>query len=168
MKLFNRLFKRQQTTRLPQRVAIKTGAVVTEIGAGAILHGLFSTISANLEPDGWGSRFPVVMNQLYRGTLAPSDCAAALRELRTIETALSDVPARNVVWDFDNPMSAPSPHYLAGADARNAADYFITVNGLNLLRSGLIESVESAVEFGDEVRIITFDTPADFFRDAPA
>lgn len=163
MKLFNRLFKHKQTPPIPQRVAIRSGSVVTEIGAGAILHGLFSTISANLEPDGWGTAFPVTMNQLYHGTLAPSDCAAALRELRAIEDALMEVPTSNIVWDIENRTAPPSPHYTAGADARNAADYFVTVNGLNLLRHGLIESVESALEFGNEVRIITFDTPADFF-----
>lgn len=165
MKLSSRLFKHKQPPRISSRVAIKSGSVVTEIGAGAILHGLFSTISANLEPDGWGTAFPVTMNQLYQGSLAPSDCAAALRELRAIEEALAEVPASNIVWDIENRMSPPNPHYAAGADARNAADYFVTVNGLNLLRHGLIESVESALEFGDEVRIITFDTPADFFRD---
>jgi Immunity protein 70 len=145
------------------RVALLTGSVLTEVGAPAILHALCSSISANLEPAGWGSRFPMVLNRLYQGHLPASACPAALLELRTIERELQDIPVSRVVWDYDDRSRAPSLHYRAPPEAQNLAGYFVTVNGLNLLRAGLIESVESAVEFGDDVRIVTFSSPDDFF-----
>jgi Immunity protein 70 len=146
-----------------QRVAIRTGSVLTEVGAPAILHALCSSISANLEPAGWGSRFPMVLNRLYQGRLAASDCPAALLELRTIERELQAVPVSRLVWDHEKRRRAPSPHYRAAHGAQNIADYFVTVNGLNLLRAGLIESVESAVEFNDDVQLVTFSSPDRFF-----
>jgi hypothetical protein len=48
-------------------------------------------------------------------------------------------------------------------DASNAAEFFVTVNGLNLLRAGLIESAESAIEFGHPINIITFGSSAELF-----
>lgn len=163
MKLLRRLFKRSSEAPAPKRVAIRAGSVITEVGAASILHGLFSTISANLEPAGWGSRFPYTMHSLYRGELQPSDCASALRELKEIDEELSQLPVSQVVWDIDEPTSPPSPYYHLGAGASNAAEFFVTVNGLNLLRRGLIDSLESAVEFGHPINIITFSSPADMF-----
>ncbi|RNF85278.1 Imm70 family immunity protein [Montanilutibacter psychrotolerans] len=164
MKLFDGLFKRRRAAGIPQRVAIRTGSVVTEVGSGAILHAFFSTISSNLEQAGWGTRFPTTMNKLYQGSIAPTDSSAALNELLVIEKELLKIPTSNVVWDIENPAARPSPYYKPGRGATNAVDYFVTVNGLNLLRAGFIESVESALEFGDEVRIISFGTPGDLFR----
>jgi hypothetical protein len=34
------------------------------------LHSFFSTIAYQLEPEGWGSRFPALMNELYAGRRA--------------------------------------------------------------------------------------------------
>jgi hypothetical protein len=164
MRLLARLRPKRRAAPPVERVAIRTGSVVTEVGAAAILHGLFSTISANLEPAGRGTRFPVTMNRLYSGSVTAADARAALDELRIIETELSAVSVDRVVWDIDDRSVRPNPHYRPRVDARNAADYFVTVNGLDLLRAGLIESLESAVEFGHDVSVVTFTGPADFYR----
>ncbi len=34
-------------------VGIQLGRITDEIGSGAFLHAFFSTISGNLEPNGW-------------------------------------------------------------------------------------------------------------------
>lgn len=163
MKRLMRLFSRKTPPAAPRRVAIRAGQVVTEVGSSAVLHALFSTISSVLEPAGWGSRYPMTMQRLYRGRLEAEDAAAALEELRAIERALRDVPVSRVVWDIDDPAKPVSPHYTLGSGASDAAGFFVTVNGLDLLRDALIDSVESAVEFAHPVEIITFESPADFF-----
>jgi hypothetical protein len=48
-------------------VGIQLGRITDEIGSGDFLYAFFSTITGNLEPDGWGSRFPILMRQLYAG-----------------------------------------------------------------------------------------------------
>jgi 2,3-bisphosphoglycerate-dependent phosphoglycerate mutase len=157
MSLFSRLFRLRREAPPAAHVALHSGRVFTQVGPPAILHGLFSTIAHALEPAGWGSRFPHVMNGLYAGRLEAAQAAEALAELRTIERELSAVPAAHVVWDIDRPSDPPSPHYTLGAAATTAADFFVTVTGRNLLRDAVIDSVESAVEFGDAVAIVPFD-----------
>lgn len=58
------------------------------IGEPDFLHSFFSTICANLESGNWGSKFPVLMNELYQGCLEFSKIDAALEELRKIENRL--------------------------------------------------------------------------------
>ena len=40
-----------------------------QIGDSDFLHSFFSTVAYNLENGNWGSRFPVIMNELYQGKL---------------------------------------------------------------------------------------------------
>lgn len=148
----------------PARVAVRTGSVVTEIGAPAILEALFSTIRVRLDGDGPDSPYPLVMGPLYQGRLEAAQAAAALEELREIEARLRALPADRVVWDSSRPGEPPSAFYRAPPDAASAAAFLVTVNGLELLRGCLIDSLESAVEFGDAVDIIRFESPADFFQ----
>ncbi len=164
MGLFSKLLSKRRAPTVPVRVGIRTGSVVTEVGASSILHALFSTISANLEPQGWGTRFPTVLGPLYQGHLAPEQCGLALSELQVIHTELSAIPVDRVVWDIERPSERPHPAFKPNHSATSAAEYFITVNGRDLLRDGLIDSLESAVEFGDSVQVVSFAGPEDFLR----
>jgi len=40
-----------------------------QIGNGAFLHSFFSTVAYNLENGNWGSRFPIIMCELYQAGL---------------------------------------------------------------------------------------------------
>src|SRR5258707_8353336 len=62
------------------------------------LDALFATISLRLEPNGWASRFPAVLDHLQGGRIDPARADAALTELRTIARELADVPVDRVVW----------------------------------------------------------------------
>lgn len=50
-------------------IGIKLGQITDEIGSSDFFHSFFSTIAGNLEPEGWGSRFPTMMNTFYAGKL---------------------------------------------------------------------------------------------------
>lgn len=52
-----------------------------EIGTVSFFKSFFSTIYVHLEAERWGSRFPVVMKELYSGRLKPERANDALREL---------------------------------------------------------------------------------------
>lgn len=147
-------------------VAIRAGSVLTQVGPPEVMHALFSTVSANLEAGVWGSRFPMTMGRLYEGHLPTENARVALRELQEIVDGLCELPVARVVWDIEHPAQPVPDWYRRGAGVSNVADFFVTVNGLLLLRQGLIESVESAVEFGHDVRIIPFDQEA-FLRGVP-
>lgn len=55
-----------------------------QIGTGNFLHSFFSTVAYNLENKEWGSRFPIVMNELYQGKAKRKDVVKAIEELNII------------------------------------------------------------------------------------
>ena len=69
-------------------VGFKVGCIWYEIGAASFLHSFFSTVAYNLECGNWGTRFPVIMNELYQGKLANANVPNAKVELNTIENEL--------------------------------------------------------------------------------
>ncbi len=50
-------------------IGLNVGDFYYEIGSGDFLHSFFSTISFHLEPEGWGTKYPYLMNELYQGSL---------------------------------------------------------------------------------------------------
>ena len=66
-----------------------------QIGNGDFLHSFFSTVAYHLENKSWGSRFPLLMNELYQGKLDKTNINKAIDELDTIQTELqrfSEIP----------------------------------------------------------------------------
>ncbi len=61
-----------------------------QIGSGDFLHAFFSTVAYNLENMKWGSRFPVIMKELYQGHLSKEHVDAAIGELAVISAELRD------------------------------------------------------------------------------
>ena len=47
-------------------VGFTVGFYYYSIGSADFLHSFFSTVAVNLEDGKWGSRFPVLMNELYQ------------------------------------------------------------------------------------------------------
>lgn len=88
-------------------VGIELGSIIDEVGTGDFFHAFFSTISGNLEPKGWGSRFPVLMNKLYPGEATQPDAAEALAELGQASAELAKLPVSKVIWDVEDRSKAP-------------------------------------------------------------
>lgn len=102
------------------------------IGSSSFFFAFFSTIVVRLENNRWASRFPIVMNSLYSGTLSWQHAKAAVAELQQIREELKQYPPTQVVWDCENPAK-PSPW---GNDISNEimslSDYFVTSDGKDL------------------------------------
>ena len=73
-----------------------------QIGTGDFLYAFFSTISTNLENRIWGSRFPIIMNQLYQGKIDNANILKALEELQIIKEELKHFSPEKIVWDIDD------------------------------------------------------------------
>jgi len=124
-------------------VGIRVGGVTDELGAASFLHSFFSTISHRLEPSGWGTRFPTLMNQLYQGHLSGADAGAAVAELKLARDELRDFAPDQVVWDIED-LSARPPWGDDIADTiTNMSNYFVTSTGRDLIET-LLEALEEA------------------------
>ena len=113
-------------------LGLHVGDVTWRVGSPDLLHAFFSTISVRLEPLGWGTRFPALLNDLYQGVLPPERVETALSELMLARRELAFVPADLVVLDADRP-GPPAPWGVdAASGAPDASKCFFTEDGKDL------------------------------------
>ncbi|WP_263469147.1 immunity 70 family protein [Stenotrophomonas riyadhensis] len=137
-------------------VGIRLGQITDEIGSSSFLYAFFSTISGNLEPDGWGSRFPILMRQLYAGRLQQSDAADALAELHIVRRELADLPPARVIWSLEDRTQHPPLGDDIAPDIDSLATYFVTAHGRDLI--ALLIDVLEALQEGEDTsaRIVSY------------
>jgi len=104
-----------------------------EFAPDHIMKALASTISYRLEPEGWSSRFPFVLDHLLAGRLSPSEGSAAIAELEAIEWGLKRVPRDSVVWDRNDRRRRDDSREEVCHTARDASEYFLARSGRPLL-----------------------------------
>lgn len=136
-------------------VGIELGSAIEEIGAPDFFHAFFSTISGNLEPDGWGSRFPALINELYRGELAQRDASLALTELEIVRRELAGLPVDRLIWDIEDRTRAPPWGNRIAETITDLSNYFVTSTGRDLI-DALHEVFESLRDRGGVAKVIVF------------
>ncbi|MBO0467043.1 immunity 70 family protein [Enterococcus plantarum] len=132
-------------------IGIKVDFLWFSIGTGDFLHSFFSTICGNLENMKWGSKFPIVMNNLYEGEISVKDIHEAQKELRTIQEEFSKISPDKIIWDIENLEKRPPWGNNISKDIKNLSDYFVTSDGENLfdvLNEAMYEAMQenSALE----------------------
>jgi hypothetical protein len=65
-------------------VGIKVGSITDEIGTSDFFNAFFSTVSSNLENEGWASRFPTFLGKLYQGNLEANLAKSAISHLNSL------------------------------------------------------------------------------------
>ncbi len=137
-------------------VGLEIDNLFTEVGSQALLHSFFSTISFHLEPDGWGTRFPELTNDLYQGRLEPDAADKALADARTIRDELGALPPERVVWDIGALESKPPWGDDTPARVTNLAHYHTTSTN-RVLMDELVELLEFQVQCRLPLSIMTLE-----------
>lgn len=137
-------------------VGIKLAPTVYEIGTDSFLHAFFSTISHHLEPRGWGSVYPILMNKLYQGSLDHQDAGAALQELHQIKLELKRYKPDAVVWDIDDLRAKPPWVESVSAHITDLSNYFVTSGGRDLFEL-LFEVIGYLKEEGGVAKIVQYE-----------
>ncbi|KFN02325.1 hypothetical protein D0U04_28365 [Bacillus clarus] len=109
------------------------------------LHSFFSTISYHTEPEGWGTKYTLLMKDLYFNKLNWQDASEALKNVEEIRETLSKIPPSEVIWDIENLTKKPPYGDKIPEDITNLAAYYTTERGkafLTLLRNARKGSVE--------------------------
>ena len=135
-------------------VGLKLGSITDVIGGQDFFHAFFSTVSYYLEPNGWGSRFPVLLNKLYQGKLGSEDADLALKELETIYAELKKYPPDKVIWDIENMEAKPPWGDSISSDITDLSNYFVTSTGRDLI-GVLKECLEELRDKGGLLEIIS-------------
>lgn len=134
-------------------VGIKVGSITDEIGTSDFFHAFFSTVSSNLESEGWASRFPALLGKLYQGSLEADLAKSAIVELNQIQSELAAFKPEKVVWDIENPNKLPPWGCNVSPEITSLANYFVTSTGRDLI-STLIEALEDAASSNKPVAIV--------------
>ena len=113
-------------------VGLSTGLRFFTVGNGDFFNSFFSTIFMRLENGEWGSRFPVIMNNLYQGLVHERDLETLYSELKTVQEELKSFSPNDVIWDFEDLSLTPPWGNDISPDIHNLSHYFITSNGENL------------------------------------
>jgi len=119
---------------LPAEAGVSLHAASQTFGVGSpsFLHCFFSTVSANLETTGWGTRFPVLMNKLYQGNVSVAELPKLRNELNTVHKELKKYPPSKVVWDIERRELQPPWGDNISSHITDLSNYFVTSDGNDL------------------------------------
>jgi 2,3-bisphosphoglycerate-dependent phosphoglycerate mutase len=132
------------------RVDLYVQSSMWTVGEDDFLHSFFSTVAYQLETAGWGSRFPALLGELYRGRLPAARVAEARSELGTIRQELAELPPDARVYAYEGPnRETPWP---VPPGASTLADCFLTATGHNLLDT-LAKALDAAEEAQADIEI---------------
>lgn len=133
-------------------VGFNVGFYWYQIGSGDFLHCFFSTVAGNLENGDWGSRFPLLMNELYQGRLENEKVADAIVELNTIKAELKKISPDKVIWDIEDMNKQPPWGDKISVDITDLSNYFVTSDGEDFL-SIFLHALEKSQSLGLPVEI---------------
>ena len=123
-----------------------------QIGTGDFLHSFFSTVALRLENGLWGSKYPVIMNELYQGELPENKTDLAIDELIQIKEGLRGLSSEQVVWDIEDLSKQPPWGNKISPDITDLSSYFVTSDGEDFI--GVLErALKTAAEEGDALKI---------------
>ena len=122
------------------------------VGSGDFLYSFFSTIAYNLENGDWGSKYPYIMNELYRGELEVESAKECLAELEIIRNELKKYLPDKVVWDIDDLSKRPPWGDNISADITDLSNYFVTNEGEDFIEV-LKEALEKTLELKEKLLI---------------
>lgn len=123
-----------------------------QIGRGDFLHSFFSTVAYNLENENWGSRFPIIMNELYQGKMSWMNVDKAIAELNVIKEELKAFSPDKVIWDIEDLSKQPPWGNNISKDITSLSNYFVTSDGEDFLAT-FLRALEMAKEVSFDMEI---------------
>lgn len=125
-------------------ISLTVGDDARPLAAQAVVEAFFATVSYRLEPDGWSSRFPVVLNRLYSSRFEPQDVDAALQELDIIERELKTLPPERAIASLRNLARLDDAQLTVNRGAANLLEYFTAADGKTPILQQLRQAVLTA------------------------
>lgn len=133
-------------------VSFRVGCMMYEIGTASFLHSFFSTVAYRFENNRWGSKFPVIMNELYQGKLSFENVPAAKEELTQIKKALTKLSPNKVIWDIEDLSKQPPWGDNISEEISSLGNYFITCDGRDFIEVFFM-TLNAAIEIKKDVMI---------------
>jgi hypothetical protein len=113
-------------------ISLVTNNINYEIGNFEFLFAFFSTVSHHLEKNSWGSRFPVLMNELYQGKVSPENLSILIQEIGIVQEELRNFEPKEVIWNIEDLTKRPPWGDKISTEITSLANYFVTSDGKDL------------------------------------
>lgn len=133
-------------------VGLKIGPIFYKIGTGDILHSFFSSIAYHLEDNKWGTRFPIVMNELYARDLSVENIPEAVKEINSIRELFKEFAPNCVIWDIENLEKCPPWGDDIAVSITSLSNYFYASDGEDLFDT-FLKALETAAKVRKVVTI---------------
>ena len=133
-------------------VSFRVGCIMYEIGTASFLHSFFSTVAYRLENNRRGSKFPVIMNELYQGKLSCKNVPVAKAELTQIKKDLTMFSPNKVIWDIEDLSKQPPWGNNISNEISSLGNYFITCDGRDFIEVFNM-ALDAAIEIKKDVII---------------
>lgn len=133
-------------------VGLKVKFFWYQIGTGDFLHSFFSTIAYNFEDGKWGTRYPVLMKELYGGILRADHLKVAKDELEKITKELKKTPVSKAIWDIDDLSKTMPWGDNISPDITDLSNYFVTSDGEDLITI-IHHAIDKAMELKSDIII---------------
>ncbi|MDO6628727.1 immunity 70 family protein [Bacillus thuringiensis] len=122
------------------------------LGTSDFVHSFFSTISFHLEKEGWGTRYPHLMKELYNGRLTLKNIPKAIEEAKEAREKLKLFSPSEVVWDIEDLSKQPPWGDNISTDITDLSNYFYTSGGKDMFEM-LFKACNEALELEVDLEI---------------
>ena len=133
-------------------VGILVDCFYYELGHSDFVHSFFSTMSYHLEKEGWGTKYPLLMNELYNDKLNWENVSVAKANLIEVEQQLLKQPPEQVIWDIDDLSQKPPWGDKISPRVTSLGNYFTTADGKTFFEV-LYEAMDIAEEDKCDLKI---------------
>ena len=124
-------------------VHLRTNHFTFEIGTSDFFASFFDTIEIRLTKGIFGKKYPIVLNEFYRGNLNYQSLDKAEEELQDIQKRLRKFKPSKVVWDkYDLDKMPPWGNDIS-SDITDLSNYFVTSDGKDLFEV-IFRAIETA------------------------
>ena len=100
-----------------------------QIGSSDFLYSFFSTVAYRLENNIWGSKYPIIMKDLYYGKILIDSLDDAIIELSRIKDEFSRLKPESVIWSIDDLSIQPPWGNDISSDIADMSNYYVTSDG---------------------------------------
>ncbi len=98
----------------------------------------------------WGSKYPVIMNQLYWGKIPLEYVEIGIAELLSIQEEFKKFLPQEIIWDFEDLSATPPWGNNIASHITNLSQYFVTSSGSDLFEV-MLTSFRFAIEKNQNV-----------------
>ncbi|MDR1403034.1 MAG: immunity 70 family protein [Tannerellaceae bacterium] len=113
-------------------VGLRVGPIYYIVGTESFAHSFFSTIAYRLENNKWGSKFPHLMNELYKKETDYKKCIKIRKELEIIKNELSKLTPDKIIWDIEDLTKQPPWGNNLAETITDMSNYYVTSDGKQL------------------------------------